>query len=165
MEIVDGSLRRSFEGPAFVETLGGEEQGDSDQQDANGNGGTERPVVGGAEKTLHDVGDHGGGRADDERGEEIAEREDEGEGGSGDQAGNGKRKNYAEERGATVCAEILRGFEERTGDVLEGGVNGKENKGRVDVREHEDDGKGAVEKEADGFVRDVEILEKTVQHA
>ena len=46
-------------------------------------------------------------------------------------------------------AEILRGFDERAGDVFERGVDRKKNKGRVDVREHQDDGEGAVEKEAD----------------
>src|SRR5258708_32978977 len=112
MEIVDWSLRRSFEGPAFLEALGREEQKYGDQQEANGNGSAERPVVGGSEKTLHDGGDHGGRRAaDEERCEEIAAGEDEGERGFREQAGSGKRKNYAEERGAAGWDGILRGLE------------------------------------------------------
>jgi hypothetical protein len=59
----------------------------------------------------------------------------------------------------------LRGFNERAGNVLERGIDGKEYERRIDVREHEDHSEGAVEKETDGFVGDVEILEKTVEHA
>src|SRR6202022_1248161 len=136
MEIADVNLPRSFKGPAFLEALGREEQGDGDQQDAHRNGRTERPIVRGAEKALHNVGDHGGGgTADEERSEEIAEGEDEGERCSSEQSGNGKRKNDAEECGAAVGAEIVRGFDERAGNVFEGGIDGKENEGGVYGRE------------------------------
>jgi hypothetical protein len=66
----NGELRRcgSFEGPALFEAFGKEEEGKSDEQNADRNRGTEGPVVGCAEKCLHDVGDHGpGGAADEER--------------------------------------------------------------------------------------------------
>src|SRR5712672_2878041 len=49
--------------------------------------------------------------------------------------------------------------------MLERSVDGKKDERRVDVREHEDNGKGAIEKEADWFVRDAQILEKAVEHA
>src|SRR5882757_7033846 len=49
--------------------------------------------------------------------------------------------------------------------MLKRGVYGKKNKWRVDVREHEDNGKGTVEKKADRFARDVQILEKAVEHS
>jgi hypothetical protein len=49
--------------------------------------------------------------------------------------------------------------------VFERSVQRKEDKRRVDVGEHEDDGEGAVEKEADGLFGDVKILEKTVENA
>jgi len=62
-------------------------------------------------------------------------------------------------------AEILGGFDERARDVLEGGVNGEKDKGRVDVSEHEDDGEWAVEEERDGFVSEMKILEEAVENA
>ena len=49
--------------------------------------------------------------------------------------------------------------------MLEGGIDRKENERCVDVREHEDDGERAIQEEADGFVRDVQVLQKAVQHA
>jgi len=58
----------------------------------------------------------------------------------------------------------MRGFDERTRDVLERSVDGKKDKGRVDVREHEDDGERAVEQSGQRLVCDVEILQEAVQH-
>src|SRR5882762_9004436 len=49
--------------------------------------------------------------------------------------------------------------------MLERSVDGKKDERRVDVREHEDNGEGTVQKKADGFARDVQILEKAVEHA
>ena len=132
----------------------------------DGNGGAERPVVGRAEKSLHDVGDHGARRAaDEEWREKIAEREDESESRSGEQAGHRERKNYAEKSVALAGAKVLRGFDERARDVLERGVNRKKDEWRVDVGEHQDDGEGAVEEKADGLVREMQILEEAVEHA
>jgi len=54
---------RSFEGPPLLEAFGEEEQREDDDQNADGDGGAQRPVIGGAEKTLHHVGDHGAGSA------------------------------------------------------------------------------------------------------
>src|SRR5215471_5607786 len=42
---------------------------------------------------------------------------------------------------------------------------GRKTKRRVDVGAHEDDGEGAVEKEADGLFGDVKILQETVENA
>ena len=157
---------RSFEGPALFEAFGEEEKRDGDEQNADGNRGAERPVIGGAEEALNDIGDHGAGRAaDEQRREKIAERENESEGGAGEQAGNGERKNHAEKRLRGAGAEILRGFDERARDVFERRVDGKKNERRVNVRQHEDDGEWAVEKEADRVVREVQILQKAVEHA
>src|SRR6267154_179781 len=49
--------------------------------------------------------------------------------------------------------------------MLERGVDGKKNEWRVDVREHENNGEGAVEKKADRFAREVQILEKAIEDA
>ena len=115
---------------------------------------------------MHDVRDHDAGRpADEERGEEIAECQDEGERSSRKQAGKGKRKNDAEKGGAGAGAEVVGGFDEIAWDVFEGGVEGKEDEGRVDVSEHEDDGEGTVEEKADGFPGDVKVLEEAVEDA
>jgi len=62
-------------------------------------------------------------------------------------------------------AEILGGFDERAGNVLEGGVDGEKNERRVNVREHEDDGEGTVEEERDRFVGEMKILEEAVEDA
>src|ERR1700749_2952668 len=86
-----------FKGPSFFEAFRQKEKRDRDEKNADGNGGAERPVVDGAKKGLHNVGDHGAGGTADEKGrEEIAKRKNEGEGGSGDDAGHGERKDYAE---------------------------------------------------------------------
>ena len=122
--------RGSLEGPALFEALSKEEERNSDEQDADGNGGTERPIVGRAKKGLHDVGDHGAGRAaDEERSEEIAKGENESESGPREKAGHRERKNDAEESGNGPGAEIVRSFDEGAGDVLERGVNGEKDKG------------------------------------
>ena len=85
---------------------------------------------------MNDVGDHDAGRAADEHGrEEIAEGKDEGEGSSGEQAGNGERKNDAEERGARTGAEVVGSFDEIARNVFEGSVERKKDERRVDVRE------------------------------
>src|SRR6267142_5081440 len=49
--------------------------------------------------------------------------------------------------------------------MLERSVDGKKDERRVDVREHENNGEGTVEKKADRFARDVQILKKAVEHA
>src|SRR6267142_3489551 len=49
--------------------------------------------------------------------------------------------------------------------MLERSVDGKKDERRVDVREHENNGEGTVEKKADRFAREVQILEKAVEHA
>src|SRR2546428_74997 len=59
--------------------------------------------------------------------------------------------------------EVMRSFDERTGYVLERGVDGKKRKRRVDVCEHENDRERAVEEEDNGFVREMQVLEKTVE--
>src|SRR5271157_545294 len=154
----------SFEGPSFFEALGEEKQRESEEQNANGNCGAERPVVDSTEKRLHDVGDHGAGRAaDEERGEKIAERENKGEGSSGEKAGHRERENHAEESGEGAGAQILRGFDERAWDVFEGGVNRKEDERRVNVGEHEDNGERTVQQKADGLVSDMRVLEEAVE--
>ncbi len=96
------------------------------------------------------------------RREKIAEREDEGEGGAGKQAGERERKNDAEKRGARAGAEIMRGFDEIARDVFERGVERKEDERRVNVREHENDGEGAVEEKANWLFGDVKVLEEAV---
>src|SRR5271168_757829 len=132
------NLPRSFEGPEFFETFGEEEKRDGDEQNANGDRGAEGPIVGGAEEALDDIGDHSaGGSADEKRSEEVAEGEDEGKRGTGEKAGHGERKNDAQKSFCGAGAEILRGFDERTRDVLEGGVDGEKDEGSVDVREDE----------------------------
>ncbi len=150
----------------FSRRCGEEKQRESEEKDADGNRGAERPVVNRAEKGLHDVGDHGAGRAaDEQRREKIAEGENESEGGPREKAGHRERKNHAEKSGRGAGAEILRGFDERARNVFERGVDGEEDEGRVNVREHEDDGEGAVEEKADGLVSDVGILEEAVEDA
>src|ERR1700684_1548449 len=73
----------SFEGPALFEALREEKQRESEEQDADGNRCAKRPVVDRAEKSLHDVGNHGAVRtANEERCEKIAERQNERESGS-----------------------------------------------------------------------------------
>ena len=76
-----------------------------------------------------------------------------------------KRQDDAEECWRGDGAEVLRGFDERARDVFERRVDGKKNKRRVDVREHENYGERAVEKNADGFVRDVQILQEAIEDA
>ena len=115
---------------------------------------------------MDDVGDHGAAwAADKDRCEEISHRKDESKGGSGDQARERERQDYAEKCGALICAEVLGGFDQRTGNVFERGVDREENERSVDVREHEDHGEGAVEKEAERFAGDVEVLKEAVEDA
>src|SRR4029077_1630424 len=97
--------------------------------------------------------------------EEITERQHERERRAGKQAGNGKRKNDTQERGAAIGAQVLRGFDQRAGNMLQRRIDGKKNKRRIDVRKHQDHGEGTVEKEADRFARDVQILQQAVKHA
>src|SRR4029077_11672355 len=99
------------------------------------------------------------------RREEVAEREDKGESGAREQSRHREGKDDAEKRGARVSAEVLRSFDERARDVFERVVDGEEDEGCVNVREHENDGKRTVEEVADRFVSDAEILEKTVEGA
>jgi len=115
---------------------------------------------------LHDVSDHDAGwAADQERAEEIAKGEHESEGGSREQTWKRKRNNDAEKRGARAGAEIVRRFDKVARDVFERSIERQEDERRVDVREGEDNGEGAVEEEADWLVGDVEILQKAVEDA
>src|SRR5580698_3917870 len=99
---------RSSEGPALLKALGEEEQGDGEDENQDGDGGAERPVIGGAEEALHDVGDHdAGGAANELRREKIAEGEDEGEGGARQQSGQRERKDDTKERCARSGAEVV----------------------------------------------------------
>src|SRR5216683_8148652 len=125
---------RSFVGPAFFEALGGGEKNDGEEENADGNGCAERPIVGGAEEALDDVGDHRAGWAADKNWrEKISHGENEGESGSGDGAGKREREDDPEESGAAGGAEVLRGFDEWARDVFERGVNGEEDERRVDM--------------------------------
>src|SRR5580704_5304883 len=127
--------RRSFEGPAFLKTLCQKEQRDGDQQDTHGDGGSKRPIVRRAEEALHDVSDHRAGRTADKKwSEEVAERQNEREGGACKEARHRERENDTEKCGALTCAEILGGFEQGTGNVLECRVDGQKDERRVDVR-------------------------------
>src|SRR5260370_34892390 len=138
-------LGRSFEGPPFFEPLAEEKQGDGDDQDANGNRRAQRPIIRRAEEALYHVGDHRArGAADKERREEIAERENEGEGGAGEQAGNGKRQDDAQKCLKRSGTEDVRGFDKRAGNVLERCVNGQKTARREDVRAQEKNADWAV---------------------
>src|SRR4029077_10396351 len=128
-------------------------QGDGQGENENGDGGAERPVIGGAEEALNDVGDHdAGGDANKLRREEVAQGEHEGEGGASQQAGEREREDDAEKCRARSGAEIVGSFDEIARDMFERSVERKKDEGRVDVREHENNGEGAVEEEADGCV-------------
>src|SRR5689334_22759429 len=74
-----GEGRRSRVAPFLFQTLRKEEQGNDEQQHAKGDGSAKRPVVGSAEEADHDVGNHdAAGAAQQQRGEEVSEAEDEG---------------------------------------------------------------------------------------
>src|SRR5882762_627646 len=159
-------LGRSFEGPPLFEPLAEEKQGDGDDQDANGNRRAERPIIRRAKEALYDVGDHrAGSAADEERREEIAQREYEGEGCAGEQPGNGKRQDDAEKCLNRSGAEVVRGFDKRAGDVFECRIDGKKNERGVDVREHENDGERAVEKERNGLMGEMQVLQEAIENA
>src|SRR5579862_8652873 len=90
--------RRSFKGPALLQALREGKKGQRENQDENGDGGAERPVVGRAEERLHQIGDHGAGRpADQKRRQKISQRQHKSKSGTGEQAGQRKRQDYAEE--------------------------------------------------------------------
>jgi len=155
-----------LKGPALFKAFGEEEKADSDNQYEHGYGGTERPIVGGPEKGLDNVGDHSAaGAADEKRREKIAQGEDESEGGSCEKTGHGKRKNDAEKCGARIGAEVMRGFEEWARDVFERSVDGEKDERSIDVGEHQNDREGAVKESGNWFVRDVQILQSAVQNA
>ena len=148
--------RRSSEGPPLLKTFGEEEQGDSEDENQDGDGGAEGPVVSGAKEALDDVGDHdAGGAANELRREEIAEGENKSERCASQQAGEREGKDDAEERCARSGTEIVGSFDEIARNMFEGSVERKKDEGRIDVREHENYGEGAVEEKADGFVSDV----------
>src|SRR6266403_259856 len=96
---------------------------------------------------------------------EIAEGENEGEGGAGEQARNGKRQDDAQKCLKRSGAEVVRGFDKRTRDVFECRVDGQKNERRVDVREHENDSEWAVEKERDGRMREMQVLQEAIEDA
>src|SRR5690242_15226049 len=124
MEILRIWRRASFERPSPFETFGERKKRDGDDENADGDCGAERPIVSGAEKALHNIGDHcATGTADEERCEEVAEREYEGESCAGDQAGHREREDYTQKRREAIRAEVVGRFDERAGDVFERGVN------------------------------------------
>jgi len=65
--------------------------------------------------------------ADEERREEIAQREYEGEGCAGEQAREWKEQDDAEKCLNRSGAQVVRGFDKRAGDVFECRVDGKRN--------------------------------------
>jgi len=114
----------------FFQALAEEQQGNNDEQNANGDRRAERPVERRPEKALYHVGDHrAGSTADEERREKISERENESKGCSGEQAGNRKRQDDAQKRLRYTGAEVMRGFDKRARYVLEGRVDGEKTKG------------------------------------
>jgi len=154
----------SLKGPTLFQAFGEKEKANSDDENAYGYGGAERPIIGGAEERLDNARDHGAaGAADEKRGEKVTEREDESEGGSGKKARHGERKNDAKKCGARIGAKVVRGFEERARDVLKRSIDGKKDERGVDVGEHEDDGERAIEKGGEWFVGDVEKLQRAVE--
>jgi len=109
--------------------------------------------VGGAEEALDDVGDHDAGRAaDEERSEEIAEGQHEGDVAPASKPGR--------ERGKMTRRKVARELAPRSweastrfrGDVFKRGIEREKNEGRVNVREHQDDQRtGCKEKKLTGF--------------
>src|SRR5260370_28722591 len=143
-----------------------EQQGNDNEQNANGNRRAERPVKGCAKEALYDVGDHRAGRgADKQRRQKIAERKNESESCPGEQAGNRKRKDDAQKCLSRSGGKVMRGFDQRARYVLEGRVDGQKNERRVDVRQHENDGERAIEKERDGLVCEMQVLQKAIEDA
>jgi len=56
-------------------------------------------------------------------------------------------------------------FNQRARDVLECRVDGQKNERRIDVREHQHDGKRAVEKEANRLMGEMQVLQEAVEDA
>src|SRR5260370_10323109 len=157
---------RSFEGPAFFEAFAEEKQRNSDDQNPDGNRGPQRPVKRCAKEALYDVGDHGAGRAADEkRREKVTERKTERKCCSCQQTRHGEREDHAQKSLNRAGAQILRGFHERPRDMFERSVNGKKNERRVNVRQQKHDGERAVKEKANRPVGEMEVLKKAVQHA
>jgi len=92
-------------------------------------GGAERPVVGGAEERLDEVGDHGAGRTANEKWrEEISKERTKAKVAPAKKSGKRERENDAEKCFARGCAEVLRGFDEWAGNMFEGSVDGEKDK-------------------------------------
>src|SRR5579863_5228919 len=122
----------SFERPALLEAFRKEQQRNDKKKDAHGNRGAERPVVGRAEKRLHDVSDHGARRsADEQRSKEITQGKYERKRSARQQARHGQRKNHAKERGERAGAEVVRSLHERARNVFKRSVDGQEDERRV----------------------------------
>jgi hypothetical protein len=155
--------RGSLEGPPLFQAFGEKKKRNDDDHDAHRDRGPKRPIECRTEEALHHVRDHGAGStADEKRSKEIAKRENEGERGSGNKSGDGEGKNNAKKSLSGAGTEVLRGFDERAGNVFERGVDRQKNEWRVDVREHEDDCEGAVEQKGDGLVGEMQILEEAI---
>jgi len=156
----------SFERPTLFEAFCGEKESESDDKNADGDRGAKGPVIGGAKKALDDVRDHRAAGTTDKNGsEKVAERENESEGGAGDEPGKGERENYFQKSFGTTRTEILRSFEERARNIFKGGVNRKKNERCVDVREHQNDREWTVEEKFEWRVGDVKILQRAVENA
>ncbi len=146
--------------------FGKKEKSDGQKKDTHGDCGAERPIVSCAEEALDNVGDHDARRAADKhRSEEIAEREDKGEGSAGNQTRERERKNDAQKRGAGAGAEILGGFDEMARDVFEGSVERKEGERGINVGEGENDGERAIKEKANRLLGDVKVLQEAVEDA
>ena len=157
---------RSFKGPSPFEALCEAENCKGENKDKYGDGSAEWPVIRGAKKRLHDVGDHRAGISADEKWrEEVAKRENKRECRACEEPGKRERKNYAEKSRAWRGSEILRRFEKWARNVFERGVNRQEDKRSVDMGEHQDYCEGAVEKGGYRFTRDVEVLQEAVEDA
>src|SRR6185437_43329 len=157
--------RRSGEAPLLLQSFGEKQQANHEQQHAKGNGGAQRPVVGGAEQADDDVGNHNAaGTAQQQRGEEVAQAKDESKSGAGKNAGNGERQDYPPESLQRGSAQVMRGFHQVAGNVLQGGVDGQKSKWRVDVSEREHHRERAVEEEFDGMPCEVRILQQSIEH-
>src|SRR5277367_4713840 len=125
-------LRGSFKSPALFKSFGERQQRQSEDENAHGNCGAQRPIVCRAEKALYYVGDHRSrSAANKKRSEKISQRKDERKRGAGQQSGHGERQDDAAKRFSGSCPEILRGFEQRAWNGLERGVNGEKHEGRV----------------------------------
>ena len=75
--------------------------------------------------------------ADQQRRDEVAERQREGEDRAGDDAGQRQRQDHAAQRAPTVRAEVTGGLQQRVGNPLERPVERHDHERQPDVGEHE----------------------------